>query len=169
MSLILTGNSSTLTVDSTSGITFPNETNQAVAAQTGPAFYAYVGSDQSISSGAFTKIQFNTEVFDTNNNFDSTTNYRFTPTVAGYYQFNICTYYNGSPTRMLLAIYKNGSSYLRVYDGNVGGYISSGSGLVYMNGSTDYVEGYCYVTGTSLAISGNSQYSFFQGFLARAA
>lgn len=31
MSLILTGNSSTLTVDSTSGITFPNSTNQVSA------------------------------------------------------------------------------------------------------------------------------------------
>ena len=149
----------TFIVDGTNGLTFPNSTTQAVAAQTGPAFYAYVPSDQSISSGAFTKIQFGAEIFDTNNCFDSTTNYRFTPNVAGYYQFNIATYNNGSPSRMLLAIYKNGSAYMRVYDGNVAGYMSQGSALIYMNGSTDYVEGYCYVSGSSLAISGKDRKS----------
>jgi hypothetical protein len=41
-----------------------------------------------ITSNTFTKVQINTEEFDTNSNFDSTTNYRFTPTVAGYYQVN---------------------------------------------------------------------------------
>ena len=37
-----------------------------------------------------TKIVFNAKEFDTANAFDSTTNYRFTPQVAGYYQFNSC-------------------------------------------------------------------------------
>ena len=54
----------------------------------GPAFSVQMGSTQSISSGTYTKLQFNTKNYDTNNNFDATTNYRFTPTVAGYYQIN---------------------------------------------------------------------------------
>ena len=158
--------SGTTTVSTLNATTIQVGGNQAV---NGPAFSAYAGSTTSISAGTTTKVALNTKEFDTNSNYDNTTNYRFTPTVAGYYQFNIATYNNGSPSRMLLAIYKNGSAYMRVYDGNVAGYMSQGSALIYMNGSTDYVEGYCYVSGSSLAISGNSQYSFFQGFLARVA
>jgi hypothetical protein len=53
-----------------------------------PAFSAYQSSGQTLSSATATKLNFQTEEFDTNNNFDSTTNMRFTPTVAGYYQVN---------------------------------------------------------------------------------
>lgn len=54
----------------------------------GPAFSAYRGGpNQALTTGTYTKVQLNIEEFDTNNNFDSSTNYRFTPTVAGYYQF----------------------------------------------------------------------------------
>jgi len=139
-------------------------------ANAAPAFYVYRGtSDQSITDSTFTKIQFNTEVFDTNSNFDSTTNYRFTPTVAGYYQFNIGTYNQGTVTRMLMSLYKNGSAYLRVYDGLNSGYTASGSGLIYLNGTTDYVEGYVYLSGSSLSVLANQITSYFQGFLARSA
>ena len=55
----------------------------------GPAFYAYRTATQTgIASATFTKIQLNVELFDTNSNYDNVTNYRFTPTVAGYYQVN---------------------------------------------------------------------------------
>ena len=50
-----------------------------------PAFEAYLSSDQTVSDSVDTKIQLDTELFDTNNNFDNSTNYRFTPTVAGKY------------------------------------------------------------------------------------
>lgn len=43
------------------------------------------GSTQSIGDVTAVKIQFTTEVFDTNNEFDNTTNYRFTCARAGYY------------------------------------------------------------------------------------
>ena len=52
---------------------------------TGPAFSVYLSSTQTISNATTTKIQFNAKEFDTNSNFDATTNYRFTPSVAGYY------------------------------------------------------------------------------------
>ena len=39
---------------------------------------------QTLSSGTLTKVTFDTELFDTNNNFASS---RFTPTVAGQYFF----------------------------------------------------------------------------------
>jgi hypothetical protein len=49
----------------------------------GPAFSATKSANQTVTSGVFTTITFDTEQFDTNNNFASNT---FTPTVAGYYQ-----------------------------------------------------------------------------------
>ena len=54
-----------------------------------PAFQAYLNSAQAITSGVNTKVQFDTEVFDTASAFDSSTNYRFTPLTAGKYFFYI--------------------------------------------------------------------------------
>ena len=45
----------------------------------------YRSSNQSANSGAYTKISFDTEDYDIQNEFDSTTNYRFTAKVAGKY------------------------------------------------------------------------------------
>lgn len=173
MSLILTGNSSTLTVDSTSGITFPNSTIQAVAAQTGPAFSAYQSIAQSVPNAVFTKLQFQTELWDTNNNFDSTTNYRFTPTVAGYYQLSSAVQMDTAVAGIqVLAIYKNGSVFLRgtLLNTNTS-YGSAINGLVYANGSTDYFEIYLYQGRGSAqnTDAGSSAYTYFQGFLARVA
>ena len=58
------------------------------ASNAAPCFSAYQSITQTLSNATLTKIQLQTEEFDTNSNFDSTTNYRFTPTVAGYYQVN---------------------------------------------------------------------------------
>jgi len=114
----------------------------------GPAFSAYATSSQSISSATFTKITLDTEVFDTNNNFASS---RFTPTVAGYYQVNGNMRCGGtSKTVAVVAIYKNGSSY--GYGNQINGTSAIQlvvSEIVYLNGSTDYVELYGYVDATS--------------------
>ena len=50
-----------------------------------PAFEAYLSSSQSVSDNVQTKVQIDTKVFDTNNAYDNSTNYRFTPGVAGKY------------------------------------------------------------------------------------
>jgi hypothetical protein len=142
-------------------------------AGTGPAFSAYLGTTQSITSSTFTKISINTEEFDTNNNFDSTTNYRFTPTVSGYYQVNgqmagaatSGTVYN-------ISIYKNGSAFKTGNDMRATSASNNlvVSALVYLNGSTDYIELYGYITGTSPTIVGGStNNSYFQASMVRAA
>lgn len=138
--------------------TVTQATSATPVAGTGPAFSAYLGTTQTVTSGVTTKLQLNTEVFDTNNNFDSTTNYRFTPTVAGYYQFNY-ELYGGSGTSMsniTPAIYKNGSAYQ--YGSVLNGVYENsaqavcGSTLIYLNGSTDYVELYGLITGTGACV-----------------
>lgn len=147
-------------------------------AGTGPAFFAYANSAQNISNGTTTKVALNAEAFDTNNNFDSTTNYRFTPTVAGYYFVQGNVTQNGSSWTngyINCIIYKNGSSVLNCpssqpTNGNWAG--TSVSGLVYMNGSTDYLELYTEHNGAAtnpLGIITGQTLTFMSGFLARAA
>jgi len=137
-------------------------------ATTGPAFSAYIGSGQAISPSTLTKIQFNTERFDTNSAYDSTTNYRFTPLVAGYYQVNIGIL-SGNSIDTVLILYKSGSEY-----GSSEGYAPSFSArpryatLVYMNGSTDYLEAYTYIGGSNTLTAGIIS-SEFSAVLVRAA
>jgi len=119
---------------------------------TGPAFNAYATSNASITQSTFTKVPLAAEFFDTDNNFDTST-YRFTPTKAGYYQVNVSTSLTTSGGRVINQIYKNGSSFCRVADStSVTDYSSAGSTLVYMNGSTDYLESYIYSTAVSTSV-----------------
>ena len=132
----------------------------------GPAFSAYASGTTSISAGTRVKITFATEYFDTNSNFASS---RFTPTVAGYYQINLCIQDTGTSTILQAELYKNGASYaVGGYIGTAAAfYIASVSTLVYMNGTTDYLEGYCYSSATA-SVGGSSTGNFFTGSLARA-
>jgi hypothetical protein len=155
-------------------LTLPDNTGTVITtastfAGTGPAFSATNGSTQSLSNGVFTKAQISSEEFDTNSNFDSTTNYRFTPTVAGYYQFNARFYYgSGSAFEQIIHLFKNGTAF-GPYLADAVSVISrevNGSRLVYLNGTTDYVEMYVYIN-TNATINANEMQ--FQAFLARAA
>ena len=81
----------------------------------GPAFFAYRTSTQSVTAGVTTKVQLNGELFDTHGCFDSTTNYRFTPTVAGYYQFNATLgIFGNNGSQSNVEIRKNGSTNMQV-------------------------------------------------------
>ena len=118
-----------------------------------PAFSAYLSSAQSISSSTSTKLTFNTENFDTTSSYDNSTNYRFTPLVEGYYQINVTARASGtSVTTAIIDLYKNGSVYSQLAssrDSTSSSQTLSGSLLVYMNGTTDYLEVYGTITATS--------------------
>ena len=138
-----------------------------VASTAAPAFSAYLGSSQTISNATWTKVVANTELFDTNSNYDSTTNYRFTPTVAGYYQLNICWVVNAVATAIQLALYKNGASNVILAQTANSTATVSGSALVYSNGSTDYWEFY-----VNLAVGEarpSTTGTFFSGSMVRSA
>jgi hypothetical protein len=122
----------------------------APASSSGPAFRAYrATTDQSISRQTTTKVQFNGETFDTASCFDSTTNYRFTPTTAGYYQYNWRVNIGGLTGTQYSELQKNGTrtgrGSLSPQDGVYNYSVSVGSDILYMNGTTDYVEVYVYV------------------------
>ena len=133
-----------------------------------PAFSAYVAAGQAISGATWTKMQAGTKEFDTNNNYDNTTNYRFTPTVAGYYQFNAC-WQSVSSASVTLAFYKNGSAAkagIFSTTSVIGGPNVAASSLIYCNGSTDYVECYVY-SSVSNTVFGSQVNSYFQSFFVR--
>lgn len=139
-----------------------------------PAFSAYANATQSVTSGILTKIAINTEIFDTENCFDSTTNYRFTPNVAGYYQVNgTLRATNTAVGSANVALYKNGSIYSRCTEQPISGTPCQCvySELVYMNGTTDYLELYGAVTGgtTSFEYAAPEFTSRFSAFLAKGA
>jgi hypothetical protein len=133
----------------------------------GPAFRVFLSGDVSITGGVNTKVAFNSESFDTNNNFDTSTN-RFTPTVAGYYQINLFVAL-GAATSTQASIRKNGTSILLSwYLVNQASYGGMASDVVYMNGTTDYLEGFMFVSANS-TMGGGSTFTTMSGFLVRAA
>jgi len=148
---------------------------------TGPAFHVYNSSAGfvTLTNGVTTKVILNAAELNVGSAFDTTTNYRFTPQIAGYYFFNGSVQTNwatGQYTRFDVSLVKNGSS--EVYRGLRR--VSTGaedygsipvSGLLYLNGSTDYVELYVYTTGgTSVNYETSGTYeTFLSGFLVRGA
>jgi hypothetical protein len=154
-----------LTADSTAatGIKWAD-----AAGASGPAFRAYRNASQSISSATATKIQLNTENFDTDTCFDSTTNYRFTPTKAGYYQLTGAIYANttGGATNIEGSIYFNGAaSALSNNNPEMANNYTSVvvTNFAYFNGTTDYAELYVYSTGGSCTTEAGSQLTWFAG------
>jgi hypothetical protein len=130
-----------------------------------PAFSAYQSSAQTLSSNTVTKILFQTEEFDTNSNFASST---FTPTVAGYYQVSASIRVGTTAATVRMLIAKNGTNYKIGTDVNTtvnNGLVST---LIYCNGTTDTVEAYALV-GVGQALSANLADTWFNGCLVRAA
>jgi hypothetical protein len=134
----------------------------AAPSSSGPAFRVYGSGNQSISSATATKIQWDSETFDTDNCFDSTTNYRFTPTKSGYYQITmgIRSTWGGGNAYFEMNLYKNGANdaIIITNPSSPSGIVNGGAILVYMNGTTDYLEVYLYSGGTSPIIDRANSY-----------
>jgi hypothetical protein len=181
-SIVISGDTSgaiTLAAPAVSGTntaTLPAATGTVMVSGNMPAFSAYLnGGNQGITTTTWTKVTLNAKEFDTANCFDSTTNYRFTPNVAGYYQINGAIFYSGNAyySEARIAIYKNGSQLKQTVLGTNGTLINISSGiissLIFMNGSTDYVELYAYeVNAVSPTCVSGATNTYFSGFLARA-
>lgn len=139
-----------------------------------PAFSAYGSALQSVANATYTKIAFNTEEFDTNSNYD-TTLYRFNPKVSGYYHVNAVCVFGASLTagvRGIVSIYKNGSSF-KLSSANLNSVSQTNimnSALIYLNGSTDYIETFGYQDSGGALSSGSANSTVtFSASLVRAA
>ena len=139
-----------LTIGSTntSTITMPNG---ALSGQNYPAFEATISANFSLTDLTAVKVQFDTENFDTDNCYDNSTNYRFTPTVAGKYfvytDLSMDTQQTASLKQGSVYIYKNGSavkeSETNFNDNFARRFNNKLTVVIDMNGSSDYLEVYC--------------------------
>ena len=139
---------------------------------TAPSFSSRMTSSQIIPSTTFTKILFNVENWDTNSNYNTTLS-RFTPTVAGYYQFNGSAFISSGSGRVFTLLFKNGV--VAKYGSNLattvnGGITTAVNAQLEANGSSDYFECMFYQeSGSNQTINADRTLSWFDGFLARAA
>lgn len=159
----------------------PQAALAAGVAGNGPAFLVS-GAGTACANAVLTLITFTSETFDTNgcyNNTGSTVTlngvsapaYSFAPNVAGYYQFTASLFSDGSAAdRPSIYLYKSGGPYISTYSagtGIAGGQSYQISGLIYLNGSSDYVQCY-YVQSSGGTTTTNSSLSYFCGSMARA-
>lgn len=169
----LTVSGSTVTFASAPSLPAGSITQASLAtgvAGTGPAFSAYQSTLTSVAHNTNVKIDFQTEAFDTNNNFASS---RFTPTVAGYYNVYAQVNY-GMTSNSFIMLYKNGSLFSYGPTGvgwsGISGTTAIVQNTVSMNGTTDYLEIYAYqATGSTQNTTALQTTTFFTGFLARSA
>ncbi|SVA67045.1 uncharacterized protein METZ01_LOCUS119899 [marine metagenome] len=125
--------------------------SQAPISVANPAFRVNLAANQNCSHSTYTKIAYTMVRSDVGGYFDNTTNYRYQPLIAGYYQFNAAQmdlsdidvydyelrfYMNGlqhSASRLRRTGVTNGDSYASVINVN---------DVIHMNGTTDYIEVY---------------------------
>lgn len=137
----------------------------------GPAFYAFASASTAVAANTNTKVNFQTELFDTNSNYDPSTG-RFQPTTPGYY-FLAATVRCDTATNSITHTYINHSrigvvgtgSFFTVSSGQSASHAST---LAFFNGTTDFadISVYVAVAGNTFTGQGNT---YFTGFLARGA
>jgi hypothetical protein len=135
-----------------------------------PAFHVNFGGTSSTSVGndSGTKMAFDSEDIDTDSCYDPSSNYRFTPTVAGNYFFyaQVGTGRNSDDHNKYsnCEIKKNGTTVLTSNENNSFYNTAATRGLINMNGSSDYVECFFYHTfGTTISVDASNVYSYFGG------
>ena len=145
------------------------------ASQTGfggtmtPSFCATVSSNQSVSSSTTTKIQFNTEVFDTDSAYDNSSNYRFTVPSgkAGKYAIIMDIHVNNSDNGGYannVYLYKNGSLFKTVnnhFASNTIQRMHFAFNFIDDSSVGDYYECYANVTGSNTVVEGGTRGSTF--------
>tara|TARA_Y100000361_G_scaffold57193_1_gene50000 strand:- start:2105 stop:2683 length:579 start_codon:yes stop_codon:yes gene_type:complete len=124
-----------------------------------PSFGVYRATDFSVSQGTWTKLPFDTEDWDTDSAFDSSTNYRFTvPSGEGGKYLMWAT---ARPTSLTygdtkLRLYKNGSAtdyqWMDTMDSNV----QIECVAILDLSASDYIEWYLYLHGSGSTLGGGT-------------
>ena len=131
-----------------------------------PAFSVYRNGTQSIAHNTYTKVQYNTENFDTDNTFDNSTNYRFTPAFSGksYLVASIRLYGTDDFNSYIVEIHKNGTAILRQQNSHWHYESALVSGIV-THDTNDYFEVFVMQqSGSSLVVMSGSPITYFMGY-----
>ena len=170
-SLEIGSSGDTITIPSGATIT-NNGTQTGFGGTNTPNFLVFRSGNQSVSLNTTTKVQFDSETYDTANAYDNSSNYRFTPQTAGKYHLYSNVYLangsNANNTEYTIRIYKNGSqialSHLDHRTAGIGYQQSIPIAIVAeANGSSDYFEVFIYGNWTGGSINATSS-SFFGGY-----
>ena len=136
-----------------------------------PAFHVRLSADQTLTNSTATKIQFNTEEYDTNSAYDNSSNYRFTvPTGEGgkYFFYTNVLFQNLAASRIArINFYKNGSSVSETRDVTAAANDISIHGTMTITlSASDYIEVFAYQndSGTEVAGGGSTDISNFGGY-----
>ena len=131
-------------------------TGEGVGSLNVPAFLAKMSGDQNVTDETITKVEFDTEVYDTDGKYDHSTNYRFTPTVAGTYflyaQVNALSNANAQLADLKVLLRKNGSEAYAVRHNpstNYANRMSLNIQVTDVANTTDYYEIFAFLNDTS--------------------
>jgi hypothetical protein len=143
------------TITIPSGATITNNGTATGFGNNAPSFRAYMSATQSIATATLTVLAFNNDsgttgsvtAYDTDSAFD-TSNYRFTPQTAGYYYaWLYCGLQDLTDAKVYqLNLAKNGAtdgdkfSQISFPMGATKNVYGHTAGVVYLNGSSDYIQ-----------------------------
>ena len=133
----------TISIPSGATLTVAGSTITAAGTNT-PAFRAYLSSQQSITNGAYTKVIYQAEDFDTDSAYD-TSNGRFTVPSDGKYliMVNIYLYQNNEFQRLHIldndVVFAHNSADYKTGDGDIGQDVSLSCTAIRHLSSGDYI------------------------------
>lgn len=149
-------------------VTLPAGSTSALALTNPYKFSAYRNGAQNLTASTSTKIQFETESYDTGSNYDNATNFRFTAPVAGFYRFNaqaLVGMQSGNTYYIFLA--KNGAEVRRgdQLSANATTGVSIGVEATLQLAANDYIEVFAFNGAGTSALTVGPAFVYFDGEL----
>lgn len=138
-------------------------TNNAANLTNPYKFYGYRNAALNSVATTTTAIVFDTELYDTSSNFNTTTGV-FTAPVAGYYQFTANMVLSTATNRMILMVYKNGAEAYRMQDVGTATIGTGGVSPPLLLAISDTVDIRYYVL-NAIAFTTGSAFTSFSGYL----
>jgi len=139
---------------------------QSAGGDNTPAFHAYSNSTTTTSHNTATILKMDTEVYDTDGNYDPSS-YRFTPTTSGkFFVYMSASYGNTNDfDHLRIIIRKNGSDIAVASTRQEGHTVLNCSTVTAMNGSSDYLETFAFQdSGGNENFSSGSHQTFFGSY-----
>tara|TARA_Y100001938_G_C8098972_1_gene440167 strand:+ start:3543 stop:4169 length:627 start_codon:yes stop_codon:yes gene_type:complete len=150
------------TLGTTTSMTF--DTNGIMDMPLQPAVHAHLASNQSVNNTTITKLSLATEVYDRNNDFDSSTNYRFTAPVDGLYLAIASVHTTGTDAdNLIIYIQKNGGDLFRTrtHASASASMAANTTGIALLD-ANDYLEVFVHHNfGGATNMTGSKEYTWF--------
>lgn len=142
------------------------DANVTPAKWTNPYKFSVTNSTgKTVTTGADRQLTFDTETYDTNNNFASSA---YTAPVAGYYRFTgfVSWPSTGSMTRMIMRLFKNGTSIARLADVQTGtAACACGGSVTLLLAATNTITLYVQPVGAGTTTNFGAEEYYLQGEL----